>query len=265
MDTFLCVVLLEILKKLCLVTSCLPSWKIFFQELSVVLSPLLDRELRDCGSGAVALLSVDATSDFHLAFLPAVLDASFEARKPRSHLLKPLHTQITPQISYDLVRIEVGNRCSISSTDAVGTVDEHHGDDRTIPNRFNFEPLFVLIIENAVISLLENGSRHGCKACVDVTAGRCVLATLKPRSELALRYQEVHIVRTNEVLGHADDSVLERILAMVVRSVVHNISDELSHFHVFRQLPLETTKEHLSLTWLKAVDQTWDGADNVRS
>ena len=56
---------------------------------------------------------------------------------------------------------------------------------------------------------------------------RRVLAALQPRAELAAREEQVDVVRADEVLREADDRLLQRRLAVVVRAVLGDVAGEL--------------------------------------
>mmetsp|Transcript_97748 Transcript_97748/g.309975 ORF Transcript_97748/g.309975 Transcript_97748/m.309975 type:complete len:336 (-) Transcript_97748:506-1513(-) len=85
-----------------------------------------------------------------------------------------------------------------------------------------------------------------------------VLATLVASAELPERHEEVHVVRANEVLCHADDRAPQCRLAVGEADLLSDVASQLLHRDVRVQLPLEGATEHLALVRHKAIHHTGD-------
>mmetsp|Transcript_129512 Transcript_129512/g.415176 ORF Transcript_129512/g.415176 Transcript_129512/m.415176 type:complete len:229 (-) Transcript_129512:1674-2360(-) len=90
-----------------------------------------------------------------------------------------------------------------------------------------------------------------------------VLATLEPSPELAGGHQQVEVVRAHEILRKIDDGVLQRHLAVVVGSLLGDVTDKLGNLNVSLELLLEGAVDDLALRRLEAVHHARDGSHDV--
>lgn len=77
---------------------------------------------------------------------------------------------------------------------------------------------------------------------------------LQARAKLARGNEGIDIVGPDKVLRHVDDRHGKRLLSVVVRRVLRDVSGELRDFDLVLEFALEAGKEDLALPWLQSVD-----------
>mmetsp|Transcript_68629 Transcript_68629/g.146958 ORF Transcript_68629/g.146958 Transcript_68629/m.146958 type:complete len:245 (-) Transcript_68629:2363-3097(-) len=193
------------------------------QPLLIVLRPLLNWQLGDLQTHTTALHS--NTGDVVLAGRFGHLrDRAFEAPIPRDHGLHRLPAEIAPNVRDDIPRVEVRHRCAPSRTDAVRAVHEEQGDHWAIVRRLDVYAFLAEVLEDRIIVLREHAAGDPRQLREDVTCSRMVLATLQPSAELAAGHEEVDIVRAHKVLRHVHDRALQGGLAVVVGTMLCNVT-----------------------------------------
>ncbi len=78
--------------------------------------------------------------------------------------------------SDDNSRVVVGNRGLPPGGDAVGSVDENHGDDGDVPLRLDRLVVVGQVVEDGVVLRVEDQSCQWTQARTDVASRRCILA-----------------------------------------------------------------------------------------
>lgn len=138
------------------------------------------------------------------------------------HLLKLLSPDHALHVVDDVDRIETGNVCAPSSSDPLGPVDEHKGDDRQVEFRLDLLAVFVQVDTDAVVLDEEYVSCDLAEQCVQVPGAGRIVSTLKHKpvlsdaadeepfylesgSELAFWDKQIDIVRADVVVCQADD------------------------------------------------------------
>lgn len=78
----------------------------------------------------------------------------------------------------------VGNLGHPTCRDAVGSVDENHGDDGHVPLGLDRLVVVGQVVEDEVVLRVEDHSRQGTQLRADVARGRRILAAGKSGAEL---------------------------------------------------------------------------------
>lgn len=68
-----------------------------------------------------------------------------------------------------------------------------------------------------IVSFEENTSGDPCKASEDIPGTRMLFSAVISRSELTDRFQQINVICPDEVLSHANDSLREGHLPVMVR------------------------------------------------
>lgn len=229
-----------------------------------------------------------------------------EASVPRVHRLHLFAGELAAQVGDNVGRVEVRDVRRPTRTDTVRAVDENHRQNRDVPAlsscqprrqavgkearmdapvRLDALPIVVEIGEDVVVIGVEHAPRDLSHVREDVTRARRIFPALESRTKLAVRVEDVQVVRADKVLREADDRALKRDVAVVVRRVLRDVTGELADLQEERlsvcalggregtrratrldfvlQLALEATEEDLALTGLEAVDYGRDRTNVV--
>ena len=98
---------------------------------------------------------------------------------------------------------------------------------------------------------------------MNIPRGSTVGASHDPRAELTVRFQEIHVVGTDEILGQTDDGRLERGFSVVISGCFAHISRELGDLDLFVQVSLETRIQDFTLARFQAIVQGSDRAKGI--
>mmetsp|Transcript_98086 Transcript_98086/g.245797 ORF Transcript_98086/g.245797 Transcript_98086/m.245797 type:complete len:255 (+) Transcript_98086:460-1224(+) len=143
-DALLGVVLRVVLQKLPAVLLLVAFGQVLLQELTVVLRPLLDWQLCDCG--LIGGQGLDNACHLTLALCGTRRDGPLEASKPREHLLQLLPLDVPAQVCDHIFGIVVRDRCSPTCADTLGAIHKAHGDDRAVPTWLNLHAILVEVL-----------------------------------------------------------------------------------------------------------------------
>ena len=87
-----------------------------------------------------------------------------------------------------------------------------------------------------------------------------ILSSLETAAEAACRMEQVDVVGAHKVVRHADDGLVQRLLAVVVGRVEGNGTAQLRHSDLLPDILVQAGEEDLALARLEAVDERGDGA-----
>ena len=93
---------------------------------------------------------------------------------------------------------------------------------------------------------------------MDITRTGCVRPSSKSRTEVTTWLEEVDVIGPNEGLGQAYNGLLQRGLAMVIRSLLRHITSQLNNLLILDQVSLEAREHDLALARLEPVNDGWD-------
>lgn len=160
------------------------------------------------------------------------------------------------EVGDDLAGVVVGDGGGVARADAVAAVDQDHGQHRAVKFGLDALPVLLLVLEQGVVVLVEDVTRHRRQLSEDVTRARGVLASLQARAELAVGHEQVDVVAAHEVLRHVDDGARERDLAVVVGRVLRHVARQLSNLDLALEVALEARKQNLALAGLQCTVTT---------
>lgn len=112
-------------------------------------------------------------------------NATFEPRRHLHWIIAIKHAfNICNKISW----VVVGNLRHPAGTDTVGTVNKDHGNDGTIPFRFDALVVIVQVSQKRIIVRMEDQTRHRAHHREDITRAGCIFASLRSnRKESVVR------------------------------------------------------------------------------
>mmetsp|Transcript_29243 Transcript_29243/g.47301 ORF Transcript_29243/g.47301 Transcript_29243/m.47301 type:complete len:215 (-) Transcript_29243:779-1423(-) len=198
-------------------------WELLKQPILVVLCPALHRQLRNLQPHAALLLG--HTQRFKLprrTFNGP--DVSLEATVPRCHCHRRVPTQHQAEIGNQVARVVIRNTGRPAGANTIGAIHQDHWDDRTEETRFDLMSFLKEMLQYCIVIFRKDAARHLREAREDVSRCRMVLPPLQARAELPTRLEEVHIVASDKVLGHADDRALQGCFAMMIGALLGHVS-----------------------------------------
>ena len=230
------------------------------QVLLEAVGPVTGRQLADAqrvaGPHPVALGDEEIVAGARHAATPAAV-----VRRGRPVVVRRA-LQPRPDVLDDILRVEARDARAEARANALGAVDEQHGDDRRIILRLDRRAVVVQVVQHGEVGVREERARDRRQVREDVT-GRGMVAAVKPRAELAVGHKEVHVVGAYKVLRHVDDGAAQTGLAVVVARVLADVARELRDLDLVLQVALEGGKEDLALADLEAVHDVGDAALQV--
>ena len=173
-----------------------------------------DRQLGDLDGRAVDHLEL--AGDDHLAGLRVALDGAVEAVEPgkeRAVLELPAAESRQAGIAY-LGRVVAHDEARVAGAGALGAVDEDHRQQRGVGPRLDLLAVDLMVLEDGVVGLREEGAEPGRELGLDVPVGGGL--GRQARTELAFGHEEVEVVGAGVAVGHADDGRGHRAGAVVV-------------------------------------------------
>ena len=117
--------------------------------------------------------------------------------------LVPVHHPL--EVGHQVPGVVVGDLGAVAGTDAVGSVHQHHGQDRAVPLRLNALVVFQQVLQTVVVMRRKRQPGQRTQHGEDVSRARGVFAAVQARAELADRLEHVHVVAAHEVLRQVDD------------------------------------------------------------
>jgi hypothetical protein len=119
--------------------------------------------------------------------------------------------------------LDVGRTCA----DALCAVEEQERKNRHIPLGLNIVVIFPEISEQRVVAGVEDRARDWRWLRKDITCGSMVLSALVTRTVLSVRQQQIQVIAPDVILREIDDRHRQTLLAVVIRRMFGDISDEL--------------------------------------
>ena len=117
-----------------------------------------------------------------------------------------------------------GNIGGEAGADADGAVDREEGHCREIVGRLNALAVLLQVLQENGVLLAEDRVHDRVELGVNIPRARSVLAAEEAAAELADGPQEIHVVRADEVLGHADDRGVQGRLAVMIGRVLGHVA-----------------------------------------
>ncbi len=106
-----------------------------------------------------------------------------------------------------------------------------------------------------VVRLRKDKPRNWVQRGKNVSCWSVIFPTKVSGTELTIGHQQVNVVGAHIILGHSDDCLNEWHFSMMVGWVFGDVTCQLCDFYFFCELPLKTTVDNLSLSWLESIDQ----------
>ena len=111
--------------------------------------------------------------------------------------------------------------------DALCAVEEQKRNNGHIILGLNVVVIFSEIVEQRIVSWVEDRPRDWRRLREDVTRRGMVLSALVTRAVLSVRQEQIQVVTPDIVLRKIDDRHRQTLFAVVIRGVLGDISDQL--------------------------------------
>ena len=117
--------------------------------------------------------------------LADALDGASEPLEPGGHILGFLPVEHPSQVLDDLARVVVGDLGAPTGADAVGAVDEDHGDDGDVPLGLDLLVVVGQVVEDGVVVGVEDQPGQRAHLGEDVTRAGVVLKSTEQSPDSA--------------------------------------------------------------------------------
>ena len=182
------------------------------------------------------------------------LDGAAELGVPRVQRRKRRAVaQPTVQLGANVRGVVARHFAAKARANAVGPIDQDHGQDGQIVARFNAHAVVGEVVQQGPVVGVKQLCRHGVEVGKDVTRRGRVVAALDARPKLAVGHEQINVVGPDKGLRHAHNGALQAHFAVVVAGLLADVAAQLRHFDFAREVALEARKQHLALARLEAV------------
>ena len=103
-----------------------------------------------------------------------------------------------------------------AGSNTVSPINKRERQNREVIGRLNRLAFLLQEREHVIVHLIKEVFRHRAQLCEDISCAGCSLATIDPRTELAIWHKEINIIASYIVLSQRNNRSLQRSLSVVV-------------------------------------------------
>mmetsp|Transcript_40441 Transcript_40441/g.95269 ORF Transcript_40441/g.95269 Transcript_40441/m.95269 type:complete len:332 (+) Transcript_40441:938-1933(+) len=245
------------------------------EHLHVALVPHADGQLGDVQLDPGLPLLLDDAGAQRTHVVLALDDGPEDAAEPSR---KELHR--AEHLAHRLggrVRVERGHRAHVveqaqrvyggavrrpAGADAVGAVEEHHGQHRHVEERLHALAIHFYALQQLIVRCGKEQARDGRQLDVEVPRRPRVLPAVRARAELADPLKQRERVGTHEALRHVHDRRGHGGVSVVVGRLLGHVAGEHGHqdLLLLHLLAAEAGEENLALRRLEPVQRVGERA-----